>query len=86
MKLSNFVDGLSTLRPYYNDPDGYHIGAEHDQFWAFQTDKPLPPEVVQQMIELGWFQEYERDDDDKDDGEDFALKDYRADESWTAYT
>ena len=56
MKLSNFVEGLKTLQPYYKDGDGYHIGAEHDQFYAYQTDNPLTPEDVQKMINLDWFQ------------------------------
>jgi hypothetical protein len=56
MKLSNFIEGLTILRPYYNDPDGYHIGAEHDQFFAYATDKPLSDEDVDKMRELGWFQ------------------------------
>ena len=56
MKLSNFIEGLKTLQPYYENGDGYHIGAEHDQFYAYQTSKPLTPEDQQKMCELGWFQ------------------------------
>ena len=81
MKLGNLIDGLNVLRPFYNDPDGYHIGAEHDQFYAFKTDKPLTNEATQKMIDLGWFQDYEYTEGD----EDFALRHYDADESWTAY-
>jgi hypothetical protein len=56
MKLSSFIEGLKTLQPYYKDGDGFHIGAEHDQFYAYQTDRPLTPEDVQKMRDLGWFQ------------------------------
>ena len=56
MRLGNFIAGLQTLQPYYDDGDGYHIGAEHDQFYANSTDKPLTPQDVQKMLELGWFQ------------------------------
>lgn len=56
MKLSNFVDGLNILRPYYNDPDGYHLGAEHDEVHVYATDKPLSSEDVKKLLALGWFQ------------------------------
>jgi hypothetical protein len=75
MKLSNFLDGLNTLRPYYNNPDGYHIGAEHDQFYAYATDKPLMPEDVQKMRDLGWFQPDMADD-----------APYGPEEGWSAFT
>lgn len=56
MKLSAFIDGLNILRPHYNDGDGYHIGAEHDQFFAYATKTPLSDAEVARMLELGWFQ------------------------------
>jgi hypothetical protein len=56
MNLRNFIDGLTTLRNYYENQEGYHIGAGHDQFYAYQTDKPLTPEDQQKMCALGWFQ------------------------------
>ena len=78
MKLSNFIDGLSILRPYYTDGDGYHIGAEHDQFYAYATDKPLTPEDQQRMVALGWFQPgYGMSEDE---GE------YDPDNGWSAFT
>lgn len=55
MKLSAFIAGLLILQPHH-DSDGFHIGAEHDQFYAYATDTPLNPEEVRQMRELGWFQ------------------------------
>lgn len=74
MKLSNFIDGLKILQHYY-DNDGYTIGAEHDQFYAYATDRPLSPEDVQKMRDLDWFQP-EQDDD----------ADYDPDEGWSAFT
>jgi len=56
MKLSNFIEGLKTLQPYYAGGDGYHIGSEHDQFYAYPTNRPLTTEDVQKMRDLGWFQ------------------------------
>src|SRR5687768_4768735 len=56
MMLGKFIEGLEILRGYYKDPDGCHIGAEHDQFFVYATDKPLSEEDVKKMQELGWFQ------------------------------
>ena len=56
MNLKNFFAGLTVLVKYSNNPDGYHIGAEHDQFFAYATDKPLEPDDVAKMREFGWFQ------------------------------
>ena len=75
MKLSNFIEGLKTLQPYYKGGDGYHIGAEHDQFYAYQTDFPLTADDVQKMRDLGWFQP-EQDIDAEYDPED----------GWSAFT
>lgn len=75
MKLSDFIDGLKTLQPYYDGGDGYHIGAEHDQFYAYKTDKPLTLEDVQKMRELGWFQP----------NQGYGAE-YNTEASWSAFT
>lgn len=75
MKLSEFLEGLKTLQPYYKDGDGYHIGAEHDQFYAYATERPLTPEDVQKMRDLGWFQPEAADDDP-----------YDPEDGWSAFT
>jgi hypothetical protein len=75
MKLSDFIEGLKTLQPYYDGGDGYHIGAGHDQFYAYRTDKPLSPEDVEKMKFLGWFQP-----DMKGGSE------YDHEEGWSAFT
>ena len=56
MRLNNFIEGLATLRQYYDDPDGHHIGAEHDQIFAYATDRPLPEARLRENVRLGWFQ------------------------------
>lgn len=75
MKLSKFIEGLKTLQPYYKDGDGYHIGAEHDQFYAYQTDLPLTPEDAQKMRDLGWFQPGQKDG-----------AEYDPENGWSAFT
>jgi hypothetical protein len=75
MRLSEFIAGLKILEPYFNDPTGFHIGAEHDQFYVHQTDKPLSPEDVAAMRALGWFQP-ETDSEEE----------YFPEEGWSAFT
>lgn len=74
MKLSSLIEGLKTLQPYYEDADGYHIGAEHDQVYVYPTARALTPEDVQKMRDLGWFQPEQADEE------------YNAEESWSAFT
>ena len=75
MNLNNFIEGLKTLHPYYDNGDGYHISAKHDQFYVSATDRPLTPEDVQKMRGLGWFQEDEDDDEPA----------YDPEECWSAF-
>jgi len=55
MKLSNLIEGLQILSKYYRD-DGSHIGAEHDELYAYETHRRLEPDDVDRMAELGWIQ------------------------------
>lgn len=81
MKLSRFIEGLKTLQPYYDNGDGHHIGAEHEQFYAYPTKRPLTPEDVQKMRDLGWHQEFEdEEENEKEDPE------YDPEAVWTVYT
>lgn len=66
MRLSQFISGLQILLPHYNGGDGYAIGAEHDQVYAFATDTPLSESEVQQMRGLGWSQPANEEDDPYD--------------------
>lgn len=82
METKNIIAGLQTLAPYYNKPDGFNCGADHDVIYGYSTDNPLSSEDINKMIEFGWHQEH----DELDYNEDFTLEDYRPDESWHAYT
>ena len=79
VKLTELVDGLNTLKPYYDDKE-YVLGAEHDIFYAYATARPLSPDDVQKMIALGWFQEGQRGDDSE-----FEAKHYDPNEDWAAF-
>ena len=83
MELSKILEGLQTLQPFYDGKE-YVTGAEHDVLYAYATKRPLPPELVQKMVDLGWFQEDE--EGLIPEGEEFAAKHYSPEESWTAYT
>lgn len=54
--LNNFIEGLTTLRPYYDDAEGHHVVAERDQVFAYATNHPLPKPDFVKMLGLGWFQ------------------------------
>jgi hypothetical protein len=82
MKLSHLIQGLNILAPYYDEQDGYHLGAEHDIIYAYATDKPVSSVDVAKMINLGWFQpqvDYEKEDE-------MSSSDYDPDAGWAAYT
>jgi hypothetical protein len=79
VNLKNFCGGLEILRPYFNDPNGYHIGAEHDQFFVFATDMPVSAEDVATLRALGWFQPEVDEDDD-------GNQQYEPGEGWSAFT
>ena len=75
MKLSNFIGGLEILRPHFDGGDGYHIGAEHDQYFVYATDTPLSEDEVAKMRSMGWFQSECEDDSP-----------YEPAEGWSAFT
>ena len=81
MKTSEVITGLQTLKPHYKDEDGYHVGADHDTIYAYQTDTPLSPDEVATMLENHWFQL----DHEGMNERDMEPGDYRPDENWTAY-
>lgn len=73
MNLKQFLAGVKILRKYYNDPDGYHIDAVHDIVYMYSTDKPLTPQHVKELRDLGWFQR------------DLPETEYDPEEGWEAY-
>jgi len=75
MKLDDFINGINILRPYFKDPNGFHIAAEHDQFYVYATDFALSDKDVKKLDELGWFQPETEEDDP-----------YNPNEGWSAYT
>lgn len=79
MIFSKFLRGLEVLKPHYKK-DGHHIGAEHDQFYAYATDTPLTHSEFEEMLTLGWFQP-----DVYDEGAGGSAP-YDASEGWSAYT
>ena len=63
MILDKFIEGLQIFQKYFNE-NGYHIGAEHDQFYVYATDKPINIADLNRLYEMGWFQDdVERDEE-----------------------
>lgn len=56
MRTIHIIAGITTLAHYRDKTDGRDLGAEHDQIFAFATDKPLSDADVEKMRKLGWFQ------------------------------
>ena len=86
MKTKDIIEGLQILQKYRDKQDGYDTGAEHDILYAYKTSRPLEPQDLARMVELGWFQEAADYGDDEETGGDFGVKHYDPDESWTCYT
>ena len=80
MQLGEFLKGLNLLQTYYSDPEGYHLGADHDVIYAYPTDKPLPIAQLSRMKELGWFQP----EVEAGDGE-WTPELYDPEEGWAAF-
>jgi len=80
MKTIGIIEGLSILQRYRTGQFGYDVSAEHDVIYAHKTDRPVGPDDLKRLVQLGWFQE----DADYPDGE-FGVEHYAPDESWTCY-
>lgn len=81
MKLIDMIETLNMVLPYYDDPTDYVFGAEHDQIYLYATDRPLSPEHVNRMVELGWSQKGGANEDAPD-----AYAAYDPEESWYTFT
>ena len=77
--LRDVMEGMAILRPYYDDQDADHLGAEHDEIFMWATDRPVSPEDVLRLRELGWRQPDVEDDDEGEPGE------YDPEESWAVF-
>lgn len=89
MTLENLMNGLTILREHFGEEAGYVIGAEHDQFFVYQTTKPMNKAAVVAMRQLGWNQ-YDKAGDDVDDPEtateDELFAAYDPEASWSCFT
>lgn len=79
MKIKDILTGIEILRPYYSDPDGYNVGADHDIIYLYATDRPLPLDSAQQLFALRWNQ---CDSEESEDGE-YTV--YDPENSWSCY-
>ena len=56
MTLDKFMRGMHIFSLYFDNMNNYCLGAEHDQFYVYATDHPIPQDSVKELKELGWFQ------------------------------
>lgn len=80
MKLKQFIEGLTILSRYFDGEDGYHIGAEHDIIYVYETARPVEDTDLKRLVELGWFQP-----EAIHDRAAFRVDQYDPAESWAAY-
>jgi hypothetical protein len=74
MNLKDFTSGLAIITKYYDNPDGYHIGADNDVIYIYPSDNPMSSGDVATLRTLGFYQ-------DGDNGENTGYKSW---ESWRA--
>jgi hypothetical protein len=80
MTINNFLEGVQLLRPFYDDPDGYILGAEHDIIYVYATDKKVSStDTLARLFELGFFQPEVSIEDDP------TVADYDPAEGWAAF-
>jgi hypothetical protein len=80
MTLDNFLKGLQILRPHYDKPDGYHLGAEHDQIYIYATNTQVSADDVAELLNLGFFQP-----DVRYKGEEPTVADYDSTVGWSVF-
>jgi hypothetical protein len=78
MNIKDFKDGLEILIKYYDNQEGFHLGAEHDIFYMYPTDNPVSDSDVELLRNLGWHQE-----DCEYDGDGKFI--YDVDNAWGAF-
>jgi hypothetical protein len=54
--IRNLVDGINILRQYYDNPDGYYVGADHDEIYLYCTDRPVSKEHFDLLTAMEWHQ------------------------------
>lgn len=56
MRTIDIIEGLTILQKYRTSQQGFDVGAEHDELFAYATDLPLSVDDLARMRELGWRQ------------------------------
>lgn len=69
MNLKNFLEGVAIISKYYDNPEGYHIGADNDQIYLYATDNAITEEDISTLRDLGWFQPEVGTDDEYSPGD-----------------
>lgn len=86
MTINQLINGAAIFKKYFEDPDGYHIAAEHDQIFVYPTDFPISGEDLFELRKGGWFQEDVHSDEDDPSSIEGCLHTYAPREGWSHFT
>ena len=80
METNNFIEGLTILNGYFDNPDGFNISPDHEVIYVYATDKPVSPADLEKLVALGWYQEGVNTD-----GYEFEPQHYNQEKGWAAF-
>lgn len=55
--LTKFMKGLEILSKYYDNPDGFHLGADHDVIYLYRPEREISDDDRVALEKLGFAQE-----------------------------
>lgn len=83
MTLGKFMAGLYILSKYYNQPDGYHLGAEHDIVYVYPTGRQVNEDDLKKLFQFDFFQPEVQTPEDC--APEDTWKYYAPEEGWATY-
>lgn len=63
--MSEVIEGIQILQKYF-DKDEHNIAGEYKNIYVDPTDKPISPEDLDRVYELGWVQDEVKLDENRD--------------------
>ena len=72
--MNKLIRGLQILSDHYDKPNLYNLIANDNIIFAYNTDKAIPKELVDEMVNLGWYQIVS--------GDNFTSEDYDLEKAW----
>lgn len=50
----NIAEGFGILVRYFDDPNAYHVCAEHDIIYVSNPDNPIAEDHIKLLSHIGW--------------------------------